>query len=228
MIKKKYKYDISIAILNYNRAQFLDRAVRSCLDQYLSGKTKELIIVDDASNDESIDFLNSIKKKYNSFKLIVNKKNKGPGYCSNLAIKNSQGKYFIRVDSDDYLNRFAVDIMADILNYNEDFGYVYCDHFKTDNWGLKQKIVKLNSKKVLLNHGAGILFRTDLIKKVGNYNPSLREAEDYELISKLNKICNSFYLPLPLYRYYMHENNISKSGKRSEYIKIIKKNEKNI
>ena len=118
--------------------------------------------------------------------------------------------------------------MADILNYNEDFGYVYCDHFKTDNWGLKQKIVKLNSKKVLLNHGAGILFRTDLIKKVGNYNPSLREAEDYELISKLNKICNSFYLPLPLYRYYMHENNISKSGKRSEYIKIIKKNEKNI
>jgi glycosyltransferase involved in cell wall biosynthesis len=228
MIKKKYKYDISIAILNYNRAQFLDRAVRSCLDQYLSGKTKELIIVDDASNDESIDFLNSHKKKYDSFKLIVNKKNKGPGYCSNLAIKNSQGKYFIRVDSDDYLNRFAVDIMADILNYNEDFGYVYCDHFKTDNWGLKQKIVKLNSKKVLLNHGAGILFRTDLIKKVGNYNPSLREAEDYELISKLNKICNSFYLPLPLYRYYMHENNISKSGKRSEYIKIIKKNEKNI
>ena len=198
------------------------------MDQYLSGKTKELIIVDDASNDESIDFLNSLKKKYDSFKLIVNKKNKGPGYCSNLAIKNSQGKYFIRVDSDDYLNRFAVDIMADILNYNEDFGYVYCDHFKTDNWGLKQKIVKLNSKKVLLNHVAGILFRTDLIKKVGNYNPSLREAEDYELISKLNKICNSFYLPLPLYRYYMHENNISKSGKRSEYIKIIKKNEKNI
>ena len=62
MIKKKYKYDISIAILNYNRAQFLDRAVRSCLDQYLSGKTKELIIVDDASNDESIDFLIVLKK----------------------------------------------------------------------------------------------------------------------------------------------------------------------
>ena len=80
----------------------------------------------------------------------------------------------------------------------------------------------------LSSFGAGILFRTELIKKVGNYNINFREAEDHELILRLNKICKGYYLPLPLYRYYIHENNISKSGNRKKYINLIKKNEKKI
>ena len=112
--------------------------------------------------------------------------------------------------------------MADILDHNKDIGFVYCDHFKTDEWGIKQKVIKLNPKS-LLSHGAGVLFRRNLIQKVGNYNPVLREAEDYDLIAKLKKICKPFHLPLPLYRYYMHEKNISKSGNRSKYIKLINK-----
>ena len=128
----------------------------------------------------------------------------------------------MRVDSDDYLNRFAIDIMADVLRFNNNYGYVYCDHYKTDEWGLKQKVVKLQSKKNLLAHGAGILFRTSLIKKVGNYNKKLREAEDHDLILRLNKISKGFYLPIPLYRYYIHGDNISNSGKRAKYIQLIK------
>ena len=230
---KKYKFDVTIAIINYNRSKFIDRSLRSCLDQSLSRKTLELIIVDDNSNDKSISYLNSYKHTLqkshsipNNFTLIKNKKNMGSGYCSNLAVSKSKGKYFMRVDSDDYLNRFAIDNMADILNFNDNYGYVYCDHCRTDEWGLKQKIVKLQSKKNLLAHGAGILFRTQLIKKVGNYNKKFREAEDHDLILRLNKICNGFYLPIPLYRYYIHGSNISNSGNRKKYIKFIKKKKK--
>ena len=219
----KFKYDVTIAILNFNREKFLDRAVRSCVTQLTSNKKLEVIVVDDNSTDKSKFFL----KKYNvinkkTLNIYFNKKNMGVGYSSMFAVNKSKGKYFMRVDSDDFLNRNAIEIMADILDHNKDIGFVYCDHFKTDEWGIKQKLIKLNSKS-LLSHGAGVLFRTNLIKKVGNYNPVLREAEDYDLIAKLKKICKPFHLPLPLYRYYMHEKNISKSGNRSKYIKLINK-----
>ena len=46
--------------------------------------------------------------------------------------------------------------MVDILDFNPKYGFVYCDHYKTDEWGLKQKIIKLNEKN-LLDHGAGVL-----------------------------------------------------------------------
>ena len=226
MKSQKFKYTITIAILNFNRVKFLDRAIRSCVTQLLSNKTKEVIVIDDCSNDRSRELLREMNKVYKGdIKVVYNKKNMGIGYCSRLAVNKSQGKYFMRVDSDDFLNGHAVDIMADLLENNPKFGFVYCDLIKTDEWGIKQKIVKLNQKN-LLNHGAGVLFRTKFIKKIGNYKTNLREAEDYDLISRLKKICKPFYLPLPLYRYYMHNDNISKTGDRKEYVKMIKEKKK--
>ena len=67
-----------------------------------------------------------------------------------------------------------------------------------------------------------------IFKKYGNYNQKITEAEDYEIIDKILKTEKAFYLPLPLYRYYIHEKNISHSGKRHEIIKKLKKISKNV
>ena len=71
----------------------------------------------------------------------------GAGYSSKLAVKKSKGKYFIRVDSDDYLNKYSVQIMSEILDFNRNLAFVYADHYRVDEYGFKQKIIKLNSKK---------------------------------------------------------------------------------
>ena len=218
-----YKPDVTLAILNYNRSEYLDRALRSCLDQSMSGITHEVIVIDDNSTDDSMKYLKSNKLIKNYIRVFKNKKNMGPGYCSRLAVIKSRGKFFMRVDSDDYLNRFAIDIMTNILKNNQEYRYVYCDHYKSDEFGIKQGIVKLNNKKKVLAHGAGILFRKNLIKRVGNYDKKFREAEDHDLILRLNKICKGFYLPIPLYRYFIHGKNISNLGNRNKYIKLIKK-----
>ena len=222
-------YDITIAIMNYNRVEFLDRSIRSCLDQVTSllNQKIEIIVIDDCSTDESLSFLKNYKGK---IKLYKNKKNMGVGYCSNLAIKKAQGTFFIRVDSDDYLGRLATEIMSSILIENKQYSYVYCDHIRIDKNGFKEKKVKLDSQTIINNHGAGIMFRTNVVRKVGNYDKSLREGEDYDLISRINDAnYNSFYLPIPLYRYYIHNNNISKTGNRKYYIDKInqKKSMKN-
>lgn len=211
--------DITIAILNFNRSSFLDRSLRSCLEQFTTNKKIEIIVVDDNSKDDSIKFLNQFKK---SIKIIKNKKNMGVGYCSNLAVKKARGKFFLRVDSDDYINKLTVQVMSEVLENNPNISFVYGDHFRVDENSIKQKLVKIDNLEKLFLHGAGIMFRRSDILKIGNYNKKLRGAEDHDLILRLLKSNKKFFrIPIPFYRYYIHNKNLSKKQKRESYIKKI-------
>ena len=211
--------DITIAILNFNRSKFLDRSLRSCLEQLTINKKIEIIVVDDNSKDDSLKYLSQFKKY---IKIIKNTKNKGVGFCSNLAVKKSKGKYFLRVDSDDYINKFTCHIMSEILDNDPKMSFVYSDHFRVNERSVKQKIVKIDNRKKLFLHGAGIMFRKKDIVEVGNYNKLFREGEDHELIKKLIKKKKKFFrIPIPLYRYYIHNQNLSSTGNRDKYIKNI-------
>ena len=183
-------------------------------------KKLEIIIIDDASQDNSNALLNNYKDK---IKIIKNKKNMGAGYCSNLAVKMARGKYFMRVDSDDFISKLSCEIMSSILENNKKIAFVCADHIRVDKNGLREKYVQLNNLKNIKNHGAGIMFRTEFIKRVGNYNKNMRQAEDHDLIDRLTKKFNYFYIPVPLYRYYIHDNNISIKNERKKFLKIFSK-----
>ena len=64
--------DITLTILNFNRSRFLDRSLRSCLDQVLSNKKIEVIVVDDASTDNSLKYLKGFKNYIRVFKNKTN------------------------------------------------------------------------------------------------------------------------------------------------------------
>jgi glycosyltransferase involved in cell wall biosynthesis len=214
------KPDISIIILNYNRQKFLDRSIRSCADQITFNRKVEIIFYDDGSTDNSLDLVRNMKIP--DIKIITSKNNKGIGYSSQQALKKVSGEYFMRVDSDDFLNSHAIELMSKILDYNKNFSFVHCDLIKVNELGIKQKLLSTKKKNILLNHGAGILFRKKSVLAVGGYNYKFQEAEDYDLILRLTKKFKSFHLPLPLYRYYQHEKNISKSGNRKFFLNKIK------
>ena len=221
----RHNIDISIIVVNHNRSNYIERCLRSCIDQVLFNKNFEVIFIDDASKDNSFEIAKKFRSSIRLFKL---KKNKGISYASNFAIKKSNGKYFIRVDSDDYINKHTIDFMSEILKKNQSVAFVYCDHHRVDEYGNVEKIVRLKNKEILKNHGAGIMFNKKIFKDYGGYNQKLAEAEDYEILDKILKKEKAFYLPLPLYRYYIHKKNISHSGKRYKIIKKIKKNSKNV
>jgi glycosyltransferase involved in cell wall biosynthesis len=214
-----YNYkDISILIVNYNREKYLERCLRSCIDQILFNKSFEIIFVDDGSTDNSL----KIAKKYSSsIKIFSFKKNKGISIASNYAIKKSTGKYFIRVDSDDFINKQTINILSNVIENNDNFAFVCCDHYRVDEFGFKENLVRLNSINKIKNHGAGILFNKKIFLKYGYYNKNIKEGEDYEIISKIIRKEKYFYLPIPLYRYYIHKTNISHSGNRKKIIQMI-------
>ena len=213
------KVDFTLVITNYNKARFIDRAIRSCLMQLVFRRNTEILVVDDASTDNSLHIIQEFSK---DVRLFLNDTNRGVAYASNLALANAQGRYWMRVDADDFLNMYACAFMANVLDENDDIDFVYCDHYRVDVHGVKISKVRLDNDKALYEHGAGVMFRTDVLRKIGGYDETLRNCEDYDLLYRLKKAGHKgHYLPVPLYRYYIHGNNITLSTEREVFWKIV-------
>ena len=90
---------ISIIMPVYNSAKFVTQAIDSVLEQ--TYKSWELIIVDDASNDNTIKIVENFSAKHPRIKLIKLTANKGPGFCRNKATEFAQGNFIAFLDSDD-------------------------------------------------------------------------------------------------------------------------------
>lgn len=213
--------DISIIITNYNKADFIDRAIRSCINQIIFKKNIEIIVVDDCSTDDSLEIISEFKDE---IQLIINDQNRGVAFSSNAGLGRSSGKYVIRVDADDYISNLSLEILSQILDNNQDFDYVYADHYRVDTRGFKIEKVKLDTQDALYKHGAGILMRTSVLRAIGGYDEVLRNCEDFDLIVRLQKSgSKGYYIPLPLYRYYIHGENITLTPERGEFWKIVEK-----
>jgi len=93
---------VSIILPTYNSLNTIKRCLKSVFEQN-SGYRIELIIIDDASNDGTKEFIRNIKLENQAqIKIIENKKNMGVGYCRQKGIEKSSGIYVAFIDSDDY------------------------------------------------------------------------------------------------------------------------------
>jgi len=211
---------ISIVITSYNKELFIDRAIRSCLNQLLFSKQKEVIVVDDNSTDQT---LVKIREFEDEVKIILNDMNYGVAYTSNVGLSESTGEYWIRVDADDYLSMHACEFMSAILIYNPDIDFVYTDHIRVDYLGNTIKRVYLSTDEKLYEHGAGIMFRKEKLIEIGGYSNVFRNCEDYDLLIRLKKNgAKGYYLPIPLYKYYIHGNNITLDDSREAYKQLVR------
>lgn len=92
---------ISIIIPNFNKAKFVRETLRSLKAQMYSNF--EVIVVDDASTDDSVKVIEDEIKDDSRFKLIQQSISKGGSAARNLGFSEAKGVYIIFVDSDDLL-----------------------------------------------------------------------------------------------------------------------------
>ena len=134
--------NVDIILPTYNCAEYIEEAINSVIDQTL--ENWKLIIIDDASKDSTT----SLIKNYLNDKRIVLKilkKNKGQGFCRNLALRYSNSKYVAFIDSDDIWKKDKLKKQIEFMNnFNLDFTYTDFTIFKEIN-GVK----KLNKQIVL-------------------------------------------------------------------------------
>ena len=195
---------ISVIITCHNLEEYIGRAIRSCLNQTIDKKECEVIVVDDASKDHSKNIINGFK---DFIEPIWLNENVGVAEASNVGIKKSRGDYIIRVDGDDFINKNSLFVMSQVLDWNEDIGFVYCDHILVNEEGERKQ--DINTLEKLLNHGAGVMFRKFYLESIGLYNSKLRNSEDYDLVLRYIKNFNGYHLRLPYYRYFKRINSLS-------------------
>ncbi|HGF7614101.1 TPA: glycosyltransferase family 2 protein, partial [Enterococcus faecium] len=90
---------VSIVMPAYNASRFITESVNSVQNQTYNNW--EIIIVNDASTDDTQYRLESMAKKDNRIKIINLEKNMGAAYARNIAIKNTRGEFIAFLDSDD-------------------------------------------------------------------------------------------------------------------------------
>lgn len=121
--------DLSIIISNHNTSKYLE-ANLSSLSHILKNLQYEVIVVDDASSDDSVKML---KNKFPAVKIICNEKNLGYSKSYNKGTKQAIGRYILHLNSDCLLQNNLVQAIK-FLDKNPKVGVVGA------------KIVKINGK----------------------------------------------------------------------------------
>ncbi len=100
---------VSIIIPVYNTAEYLPQCLDSAINQTM--KDIEIIVVDDASTDNSLQIIRHYESLDERIKVIAFAENQGNGFGRNEAMRQATGTYLMFLDSDDWLDENAVDIV---------------------------------------------------------------------------------------------------------------------
>lgn len=191
---------VSVIVPFFHKKKFFLKTIYSILSQ--TYKNFEIIIINDECTDSSKKFLDSIKNIDSRIKLITNYQNLGAGQSRNIGIKNSRGKYFAFIDSDDLWSKDKLKFQINFMKKN-DIIFSHTSYLiinENDKIIGKQTAPKLLKFQHLINScdiGLSSVVISSKIKKEISF-PNLRIKEDYALwlrLSKKYKIygINSFY-----------------------------------
>jgi glycosyltransferase involved in cell wall biosynthesis len=202
--------DISVVITNYNYGTYLRRCLRSLLNQDLPRDHYELIVVDDHSTDDSLSALKSFKGA-GDVQVIVNKRNLGVGASARIGVDHSRGKYFVRVDADDYVQPPFLSMLHTFLKFCPQYVGVSCDYFVTDN---DERVLSVESFKEK-GLACGLMLRTSYLERIGSYNEKKKVFEDRDLFERIER-AKIFHLPVPLYNYVKHGKSLTDRAARAK------------
>lgn len=197
---------VSVIITAFNYERYIERAIRSCLDQSLPKSGYEVIVVNDCSKDNTSRILENYQDNVRVFNL---KKNVGLAAARNFGVKKSMGQFIVFLDADDYFQRDLLLIQKTFLAENNSLDAVSVDYYLVDERGKHIEHVNAEKKPI----ACGIMFRKDLLIDIGLYDEKFRAREEEDLRIRFSKKHAIYNIILPLYRYRMHDSNLTKNKK---------------
>lgn len=145
------KKDISIIVPIYNAEKYLNKCIDSLVNQ--TKKELEILLINDGSTDRSEEIINSYQDS--RIKYYKNK-NQGIGKTRNFGIEKSTGKYIMFIDSDDYLDEKACEILYNKAE-NDKLEIVLCDFYKLYDSGKLEEVKQPSFKNSSLKDNPKIL-----------------------------------------------------------------------
>ncbi len=175
---------VSVIIPTYNRGWIVKEAVDSVLNQ--TCKACELIAVDDGSTDNTASILNRFGDKLR----IVRQENKGVSAARNKGIEVSSGNLIALLDSDDLWLPQKLERQISFFQMNP--GALICQtqelwirNGRRVNPGKRHKklsgMIFEPSLNLCLISPSAVMFRRELLDRVGWFDENLPACEDYDL-----------------------------------------------
>lgn len=217
---------ISVVLPVFNREKFIEDCIISVLNQTYTDF--ELLVVDDGSEDSTVEIVEHLRNKDSRIKLIK-ASHKGVSSARNLAIEHSKGEYIFFIDSDDYIHPDLLKILSAKMA-DKEINMVFCRYTQINEQKMKKiiyssalpvnkkphfeefsedKFMKMIIEEALPHIGAigGRLFRKSAIDGI-LFNSQLIYTEDtafiYEYALRKGKtaVCDE-----KLYYYIAHSDN---------------------
>lgn len=185
---------VSIIIPCFNYGHYLPQSVGSALAQ--EGVECEIIIVDDASTDNSARIADRYASENKAVQLVRHDRNTGHVLAFNDGLKRATGEFIVRLDADDLLTRGSLARAAALFDAFPSVGLVYGHplHFTSEVppvpcttarswsvWAGSDWVAERCRKGVNCITTPEAVIRASTFRSIGSLNPTLRFAQDMEI-----------------------------------------------
>ncbi|MBE6119191.1 MAG: glycosyltransferase family 2 protein [Erysipelotrichaceae bacterium] len=198
---------VSVIMPIYNESKYINTCVESLLLQDYPKEKMEWIFVDGNSSDDTIDKLREYQKVYPKLIIIKNNPNKIVPYAMNIGIKESCGKYIVRMDAHadyktDYISK-CVSLLdsGDMDNVGgvaetKAKGFVGNAIAKmlSSRFGVGNSEFRVNGKSGYVDTVPFGAFRREVFSKYGGYDERLVRNQDNEMNYRIRKNGGKIFL----------------------------------
>ena len=238
--------ELSIIILSYNTAKLTKETVESIYSStHLSSNKFEIIVLDNASSDTSIEVISQLCNQYTNLRLVQESTNYGFSRGNNRAVEKAKGKYLLFLNSDIVVQENGIDILLDTIKENDSTHFIggkllnqdgspqaSCGPFYTlpvvfgalflrgDYWGLTRYSPQ-EPKRVDWVSGACIMTTKESFESVGGFDEGIfMYMEEIDLLYRAQKKGMSTYFE-PRAQF-IHLGSASSKGKTYPILQVYR------
>lgn len=210
---------ISIILPTYNGERWITDAIDSILGQ--TEGSWELIVIDDASSDNTYRIVKRYADRDDRIRLIRNPVNRKLPASLNIGFRNARGKYYTWTSDDNRFKPDALEKLSDCLDNNSDVALVAMNADVIDENGVVLGTLddhykyKKRAEHLLFgsNVGAAFMYRKEAAQIVGDYDESLFCVEDYDYWMRFAILFPIRYTEDNVYEYRVHAGSLSATKK---------------
>lgn len=209
---------ISIILPVYNGEKYLAKSIESCLCQ--THKNIELIVVNDASTDSTLDIALGYAKADQRIKIISNEINKKLPASLNFGHKVASGKFITWTSHDNYYSQNALAILLESL-IRENVEICFSNFAIVDeNDNELRKYTFSESNSILLENivGACFLYKMKVFDSLTGYDENLFRIEDYAFWLMASKDFKFYHVSEDLYFYRSHKDSLTAKKTIKQFI----------
>ena len=179
---------VSYIIPTHNRAEYIEKAIRSILDQ--TYKNVEVVVVDDVSRDDTEQIVKSIHDSRVIY--IRNPYLLGPNASRNNGLNHIHGEYIGLLDDDDYFtDNKKIEKQMFLFNKNESVVAVSCGYYNETMGTTRHPVYRGDDHVQLLKsyqfiETSTIIMKASLVKKLGGFDTGLPSEQNHDFFYRLS------------------------------------------